>query len=314
MKTDERDKAPSLRDRLLSAAAGAGSLLPFGVGSALAGGLLGRGALTSGPTVSSDEAAEYPQRAFGRDQQVMIGPGRPAGSGRYISLPEEPGERVRLPLAAHEAGHMQGGLLQRLSGGVNDILFVRPSVAGVPLSVSPLHLPLLYAATSPVEKDEKGVWAWVKRNPAALAAALAAVPLAGEAHASLRGLSAIRSTHGSDAMMQSVSPMARAFGTHALGHAVPVAGLWAASKVRDLLASLRGKKEQTVEKRAGEISRINDRPSIGAFVLPAEWSDYPHFNTPNMLIRPRGRASRSSEPDRTEILQNNTSIVPGVQA
>jgi hypothetical protein len=316
METDDKTaKTPSLRDRLISAASGVGSLLPLGIGTSLLGGALGRGLLTSGPTISSDEAAAYPARAFGRDQPVMIDPGRPPHSGRYISLPEEEGGRVRLPIAAHEAGHMHGGLLQGAGSAVNNALFVRPEIGGVHLPmVSPLHLPLLYAAASPVEKEDKGLWAWIKRNPAALAAGLAAIPLAAEAHASLRGLNAIRKTHGTSAMLKSAPLMARAFGTHALEHAVPVAGLWTAGKVRDLLARWRAKKETPVEKRAGTIERLNDRPSVGSFVLPSEWSDYPHINTPRILIRPRGQASRSAEPDRTEILHSNTSTVPGVQA
>lgn len=189
-----------------------------------------------------------------------VGGDRPVGRlGRvargWIEIPglEEKGG-APLAGAAHEMGHAKGGVIQRVTGALSDALFVKPktvSVGGrsfVTPSVSPLHIPLLAAAVTS-KSDDKTI-RWIQEHPAEIAAGMAAIPLAQEAHASVRALDAIRklpitSGGGRAGMVQAAGPLIRGLGSHALTHLPAIAALLAASKVRDLI---QGRREAAMEK------------------------------------------------------------------
>jgi hypothetical protein len=221
-----------------------------------------------GPYISVSEAEKFPRKAFGKDVLVEFERGVYPSAGKTVRLPSIPKgkkEVTSLSAAAHEFGHAAGGTPQKVLGGLRKALFASPElrVPGVkgkfiPLPpVSPAHLPLILAAASPRKKDEKGVKEFVKKHPAALAAALSAIPLAEEAHASLKGLSAIRKLHGGRMATKALPSMARGFGTHALAHLPIVATIWGTGKIRDFLQSRR-------EKTAGVLVRALKRPLLSS--------------------------------------------------
>jgi len=275
---DESDFKERLLDRLKAIGAGLISFAPGALASdLLARVLTGKGGGAEPPFIKAQKAVDLPEKAFGKNKTTKemlfsIEPGAGASSGREIRLHSDEKGKVSLPAAAHEIGHSMGGPIQKVTG-LAEHLFFRPRMDGraLPLTVSPLHLPLLAAATSPVKEDEKTIWSVIKRNPALIAALMSAVPLIGEAHASARGLYAINKVHGSLKALRSAGPMARNFAATAASHLPAIIALYAASKIRNWLQ----KKDDSapVEKRAqavrtGRVSRVVDRPLLGGERIP----------------------------------------------
>lgn len=267
-KSDTDDRAKALAAGLLGSAPA----------SALSGLLTrfvrGKKDFTQGrPRISSRAAEAFPRKAFGKDVLVEFERGVYPSAGKTVRLgtvPKGGKEVVSLPAAAHEFGHAAGGLPQKVLGGMRKALFSQadlkiPGSKGkmVPLPpTSPAHIPLLLAAATPRKEDEKGAVEFVKKHPAALAAGLSAIPLAEEAHASLKGLSGIRKLYGGRAAAKSIPSMARGFGTHALAHLPAVASIYGVAKIRDLLQKRRKKRPR--EKTAGLLSRAVKRPLISS--------------------------------------------------
>ena len=262
------------RDREVRAKALALGLLgfvPATVGAGVATRLLqGKGArvIFSGPRISETAAEKFPMKAFGKDPNIEFIKDVMPSSGRTVRLPviavKGRREAVPLPAAAHEFSHSAGGAVQKITSAIKGSLFTRPAtkVPGTNLivrspAISPAHIPLMLAAASPRSKDEKGFWAFVKKYPAALAAALTVAPMASEAHASLKGLRAIKKIHGSRAAWQSAGPLARTFGATAASYLPAVAMIWGTSKIRDILQGRRDR-----EKRAGDITSLVNLTTI----------------------------------------------------
>jgi len=278
--------------------------------------MLSKGLTHAKPHITSESAYDFPLAAFGKDQRVHIAPGIAAQSSRRIDVPEVPpaGSRaVSLPVMAHESGHMHGGLVQKLTSLGEHGLFSQPGIGKyrLPMMVSPVHAGLAVAASLPKTEKNK-VLRWLQSHPAAIAAGMSAIPLAGEAHASARAIRGIHKVYGSRAAAKSVVPLARAFGTHALGHAPAIAGLAVMGKVRDWLAKKRASKslEKTGEAPGGgAIGRVVDRP-LRTYNMPVQWSDFPWMNSEVNLMKPR---RKQADPDRPEILHANTSTLLGAQ-
>lgn len=269
----EPDLKQRLLDRLKSISAGLIAFAPGAIASEfLVRSLTGKGGGTDRPLISQKETLKFPERAHGEKNLLFtLEPGAGSSSGREIRLHTSKKGKVSLPAAAHEVGHATGGPIQKITG-LAEYLFYRPRAGGhtLPIAVSPLHVPLLLAATTPVGEKEKGVWAWIKRNPALLAAGMSALPLAGEAHASIRGLQAIKKVYGPEKALMSAGPMARNFFATAATHAPAILALYAASKVRDWIQRSR---EAGVEKKAqavrtGSVGRVVDRPLLGGERIP----------------------------------------------
>jgi len=278
--------------------------------------MLAKGIIHSKPHVSSESGYDFPSKAFGKDQQVAIEPNLAPMAYRAIRVPEIPPEgsgKVSLPALAHESGHMHGGVLQRLSNLSAGGLFLQPGVGKyrLPFVVSPAHAGLAVAAGLPKSKKNK-VLRWIQSHPAAIAAGMSAIPLAGEAHASARALMGIKKVYGAQAARQSVVPLAKAFGNQAMAHAPAIAGLAVMGKVRDWFA--RKRESNSLEKKGeapggGAIGRVVDRP-LRTYNMPVQWSDFPWMNSEVNLMKPR---RKQADPDRPEILHANTSTLLGAQ-
>lgn len=260
-----------------------------------AGGLVrlsqGKGAkiLHAGPKITETEAERFPRKAFGKDPLIeFVGNGIPS-SGRTVKLPVVGRkEMVPLPAAAHEFAHAAGGPIQATTKFLRSALFMQPATRVGKLmvrspAISPLHIPLLLAASSPKGKDEKGVSKFVKEHPAALASLLAAGPLAGEAHASLKGLAAIKKLYGSKTMMKSAPPMARALAATISAYLPAVATIWGTSKIRDIL-------QRRHEKTAGDFKNLLET-STHTPVYYGRLKEMSPVNT----RRPRGASERKVE-------------------
>jgi len=264
----KEDKDRELRSKAL--ALGLLGYVPATVGAGAATRLLqGKGAkvVFSGPKISETAAERFPMKAFGKNPNIEFIKDVMPSSGRTVRLPVVVGkgrrEAVPLPAAAHEFAHSAGGAIQKITNAIKGALFTRPAmkVPGTNMivrspAISPAHIPLLIAAATPRNKDEKGVVEFVKKHPAALAAALAAVPMASEAHASLKGLRAIKKIYGSRAAWQSAGPLARTFGATAASFLPAIAMIWGTSKIRDIL---QGRRER--EKRAGDLTNLVNLPT-----------------------------------------------------
>lgn len=222
---------------------------------------LGKGAkvLFAGPKISERQADVFSQKAFKKKAPLIeyIKDVTPS-AGRSVHLPVVgKHERVPLPAAAHEFAHAAGGPTQKITSFLRKALFMRPArkvpftkrtFVGSP-AISPLHLPLMLAAAAPREKDEKGVSGFVKKHPALLASILAAGPLTGEAHASIKALRAIKKVHGRGAMMKSAPVLGRAFAATASSYLPAIATIWGVGKIRDYL-------QKRLEKKAGDFGSL----------------------------------------------------------
>ena len=198
-------------------------------------------------------------------------PSAPIAKG-VISLPFSAGGDVPLGATAHEMGHAKGGVIQRGTKAIKGALFMDPKelkvsaprgglrgliaslrkgrLSGmlpktirIPGGLSPLHVPLLAAAETP-KADDKTV-KWIQEHPAEIAAAMAAVPIAQEAHASARALRAIKklplsSGGGWPGVRREMLPLGKGLASHAIGFLPAIAALLVVSKIRDLI---QGRKE-----------------------------------------------------------------------
>lgn len=164
----------------------------------------------------------------------------PSSSGMTIGNKFIP-RYVDMPAMAHEFGHFKGGPIQKATRSLKQLLFTTPKIRGRAIGpqVSPAHIPLLLAAIVP-KGEKKDALRWAQEHPAEIAAALTAVPLAQEAHASARAIRGIAKLPkakggGRGAALRASLPLGKSFGITALSHLPVVAGLWAASKIRDRL-------------------------------------------------------------------------------
>lgn len=295
----EKDK-----EKIQSKAFAAGLL--GSVPATLLGGILtrisqGKGAkvMFTGPKIPQTQADVFSRKAFGKDPLVeYIKDVMPSSGGGLVELPVVgKKERVPLPAAAHEFAHAAGGPTQRITSFLRKALFMRPATK-VPFTkgtfvrspaVSPLHIPLMLAAATPRDKDEKGVVGFAKKHPALLASILAAGPLTGEAHASLKALGAIKKVHGRGAMMKSAPVLGRAFAATASSYLPAIATIWGTSKIRDWL-------QKRFEKKAGDFSSV----------LPSLSSTYPVYHGrlkeigPVKTRKPRGESERKMDPHHEE--------------
>jgi hypothetical protein len=194
---------------------------------------------------------------------------------------------------AHELGHAKGGVIQRATDvgtrtmfgqakyTVPDKKYIPKFLKGKQLVtpvLSPLHVPLAIAAASPIKEDDNKVVKFIKKNPAAIAAGMTAVPLLGEAHASARALKYIKKMPkkaggGWKGVRREALPLAKSFGTHALAYAPAVAGLYAISKLRDFIQKRREQKklEKTAEYAPGIPNKEKMR-AIPTSAKPRAWT------------------------------------------
>jgi hypothetical protein len=260
----------------------------------------GKGAkvMFAGPKITETQADVFSQKAFKKDPLVEYIKDAMPSSGRSVRLPVVgKKEQVPLPAAAHEFSHAAGGPTQKITSFLRKALFMRPAtrVPGTKSTfvrspaISPLHIPLMLAAATPKEKDEKGVVGFAKSHPALLASVLAAGPLAGEAHASAKALRAIKKVHGRGAMMKSAPVLGRAFAATASSYLPAVATIWGTAKIRDWL-------QKRMEKKAGEFRSL--LPSLGS-TFPGYHGRLKEIGPVNTR-KPRGESERKVDPHHEE--------------
>lgn len=251
----KKDKSPGAGEIAARSAAGIVPFLPAHVASRKLSKLLAKGAF-GGPKMSLEQANEVAEAMKAKGQMTVSGAGQAFSRPGLAVLPAVSRSPVEVPVGAgaHEIGHAKGGIIQRLSRLARHGLFGKPDIPFTKYRgpfMSPLHLPLLVAAASPKKKDEKGLWATLKKHPA-LAATLMATPgLAGEAHASARGVLAARKALGTAQALKTVGPLSKALGFHALGYVPAIAAIYGVSKLRDYL-----------QKEGGQVGSAVSRPLI----------------------------------------------------
>ena len=248
----------------------------------------------AGPYVSEPEAERFPKKAWKSDPYYEFIKDVAPSSGKTVRVPvviKGKKEVVPLPATAHEFAHAAGGPVQKITNFMRAALFGRPGgkIPGTNMlfrspAISPLHVPLLLAAAAKKpEEDEKGISAFIRRHPTALATLLAAGPMIGEAHASGKALAAIKKIHGPKMALKSAPPLARAFAATASSYLPAIATIWGTSKIRDILT-----KKKEGEKTAGDMSTMT---SDGSAMNPIHFGRLKEPE-PVHTRKPRGAAER----------------------